>query len=119
MHDKDKVIKGLTHCTAWNGLHECQPKVGDDCPYEDEADCKLSIMYDALAVLKEQESVIEALKSDLDETLKVLGEQPEIVRCRDCIFARRLQNRFICTNTGHCESRTVGLDWFCADGERR
>lgn len=38
----------------------------------------------ALNLLKEQESVIKALKSDLDETLAVLGGQPEIVRCEDC-----------------------------------
>ena len=67
MSDKDKVIKGLTHCTAWNGLHECQPTVGDDCPYEDEADCKLSIMYDALILLKEQEKEIKRLKLELKE----------------------------------------------------
>ena len=48
--------------------------------------CQRWILKDALVMLKEQESVIEALKSDLDETLKVLGEQPEIVRCRDCQF---------------------------------
>lgn len=54
MIDIEKTIKGLTHCTAWGGLHECQPKVGDDCPYEDEADCKLTLMCDALALLKEQ-----------------------------------------------------------------
>lgn len=67
MTDKDKVIKGLTHCTAWGGLHECQPKVGDDCPYEDEADCKLSIMYDALELLKEQKKEIKRLKLELKE----------------------------------------------------
>ena len=54
--DREKVIKGLQHCTAWAGLHECQPKVGDDCPYVDEADCKLTIMRDALELLKEQEA---------------------------------------------------------------
>ena len=57
MTDREKAIKGLTHCTAWSGLHECQPKVGDDCPYEDEADCQLSLMRDALVLLKEQEPV--------------------------------------------------------------
>ena len=55
MVDREKVIKGLTPCTAWAGLHECQPKVGDDCPYVDEADCKLTIMREALELLKEQE----------------------------------------------------------------
>lgn len=67
MIDREKVIKGLTHCTAWNGLHECQPKVGDDCPYEDEADCKLSIMYDALALLKEQKAEAKWIYGE-DET---------------------------------------------------
>lgn len=41
-------------------------------------------VQDLRRMLKEQESVIEALKSDLSETLAVLGEQPEIVRCEDC-----------------------------------
>lgn len=50
---------------------------------------------------------------------KEAKDQPEIVRCRERVFARKLQGRFICTNTGHCQSRTVGLDWFCADGKRK
>ncbi|MBR2601867.1 MAG: hypothetical protein IKE08_04135 [Clostridia bacterium] len=58
MVDRKKVIKGLRHCTALAGLHECQPKVGPDCPYEDKADCKLALMRDALALLKEQEPVV-------------------------------------------------------------
>ena len=57
MPDLEKVIEGLRHCTAWAGLHECQPKIGPDCPYEDEADCKLALMHDALYLLKEREAV--------------------------------------------------------------
>lgn len=56
MQDREKVIEGLRHCTAWAGLHECQPKFGSNCPYKDEADCKLALMRDALAMLKEQET---------------------------------------------------------------
>ena len=67
MSNREKVIKGLTHCTAWAGLHECQPKVGDDCPYVDESDCKLTIMEDALAVIKEQKKEIKRLKLELKE----------------------------------------------------
>lgn len=70
MSDKDRVIKGLTHCIAWNGLHECQPKVGDDCPYVDEADCKLSIMYDALVLLKDQEAVKPIKKDTVEITAR-------------------------------------------------
>ena len=51
MPDLEKVIEGLRHCTSWAGLHECQPKFGPDCPYDDEADCKLALMRDALAML--------------------------------------------------------------------
>ena len=59
MIDREKVIKGLEHCTAWAGLHECQPKFGPDCPYEDDADCKLALMCDALALLKEQKKIMD------------------------------------------------------------
>lgn len=61
MTDIEKIINGLTHCTAWGGLHECQPKVGDDCPYEDEADCELSLMRDALVMLKKQQKLIDEI----------------------------------------------------------
>ena len=87
----------------------------------------------------ELESVIEALKSDLDETLAVLGEQPEIVRCRDCKYWNKTTREegndcilgpwedAVCDmlrdwdgygEFGEDFSRTNG-DWFCADGERR
>lgn len=71
MPDREKVINGLIHCTAWSGLHECQPKVGDDCPYEDEADCQLSLMRDALVLLKEQEPVEPKVEPGLVSPFKV------------------------------------------------
>ena len=61
MTDIEKTIKGLTYCTAWGGLHECQSNVGDDCPYDDEADCELSLMRDALAMLKKQQKLIDEI----------------------------------------------------------
>jgi len=67
--DMDKVTSGLEHCTAWAGLHRCQPKFyGYDCPYDDEADCRLALMLDALALLKEQEKRI----NELEEKLRLL-----------------------------------------------
>lgn len=106
MPDREKVINGLIHCTAWSGLHECQPKVGDDCPYEDEADCQLSLMRDALALLKEQ----------------------EIIRCKDCKYGLYTGTEYLCDrHSGHVNR--FGEDqyykewhngnWYCADGERR
>lgn len=116
MIDCDKVIKGLIHCTAWNGLHECQPKVGDDCPYEDEADCKLSIMYDALAVIKEQKKEIKRLKLELKE--QEIGHWVVLkncsnagVYCSECHkkifdhYPMRKQLSYFCP---HCGTRIEG-----------
>ena len=72
--------------------------------------CQRWILKDTIALLKEQESVIEALKSDLNETLAVLGEQAEIVLCKDC----KRKDTLSCPN-----APVRPDDWFCADGERR
>ena len=42
-----------------------------------------------------------------------------IVRCKDCIFGEQINDRYICINAGHCQSRSNAPDWFCADGERK
>lgn len=78
----------------------------------------------ALNLLKEQESVIEALKSDLDETLAVLGEQAEIVRCADCKYCVKepsgeLYCDILAVGYEPLGSKKVNGDWYCADGERR
>jgi hypothetical protein len=106
MIDKEKVIKGLETHIKPNS--KC---VG--CPYPNNGLCGDQLYHDALALLKEQESVIEALKSDLDETLKVLGEQPEIVRCDDC---KHWDEEY----DGHCAINHIFTthDFYCADGEK-
>lgn len=93
MADREKVIKGLTHCTAWSGLHECQPKVGDDCPYEDEADCQLSLMRDALALLKEYEPVKPITESALVDVFKVYS-------CGNCQTVFHLWRQKYCAICG-------------------
>ena len=119
MVDREKVIKGLTVHLS-NKVPPC-----DECPYancedmrryNDPSSCSLSMVADALVLLKEQESVIEALKSDLSETLAVLGEQAELVRCKECTHAEqeRVEDEVWCPVT--CSLRR--MDWFCADGER-
>ena len=42
-----------------------------------------------------------------------------VVRCKDCIFGEQINNRYICTNAGHCQSKSNEPEWFCADGVRR
>ena len=117
MIDRDKVIKGLECLTQRK-----EPTVNPcrDCGYINRpnfAICVKDVASDALVLLKEQDSVIEALKSDLDETLAVLGEYAEIVRCRDCVHAEpeRVEEEIWCPVT--CSLRS--MDWFCADGERK
>lgn len=107
MPDRKKVLKGLQHCTAWAGLHECQPKVGDDCPYVDEADCKLTIMRDALELLKEQEEQLSIKTENFNRLIAKISVMPKIVQCKDCKH-----------HLG-CDDWIVnGDDWFCGDGER-
>ena len=63
MFDRDKVIKGLEHCSSGDG---CK-----GCPYSKNESghvCSFDCIRDALALLK---------------------DQPEIIRCRDC--KRRLE----------------------------
>ena len=111
--DREKVIKGLEHCAKEADCRGCvyQEQMkgrSDGC------DC----MREALALLKEQESVIEALKSDLDETLAVLGEQPDIVRCRDCKYWRTNTEFCMCWSVANAAHHT-NPNWFCTNGERR
>lgn len=48
------------------------------------------------------------------EAIKLLKEQPDVVRCKDCEFWH---------DSLGCQLYSEGLktpeDWFCADGERR
>lgn len=66
-----------------------------------------------IGLLKDQESAIEALKSDLAETLEVLAQRPEIVLCKDCTF----RNEINCPQ--YYRRSELPDDWFCADGERK
>lgn len=91
----EKLEHGLMICGA----------TGTELVHIEKADAEKII-----GLLKDQQSVIEALKSDLSETLAVLGEQPEIVLCKDC--KRK--------DTLSCPKAPVRPDdWFCADGERK
>lgn len=111
--DREKVIR---HITA----EICIAKV---CK-KDFASVDIDMLSDALTLLKDHESVIEALKSDLDETLTVLSEQPEIVRCRECKHGCRMGSGgvYMCESPEQNEKMCIHVhkpDWFCADGERR
>ena len=91
--DKKKVIKGLKECSIDDV--DCK-----HCPYNGEGNQK----YGCKTVMQR-------------EALKLLKEQPEIVRCRECKYGEKVNSVYLCGKT-----RGFGLshapDWYCADGEK-
>lgn len=109
MPDREKVIKGLECCKRKDGS-ECRV-----CPYTESEYCTEDMVTDALALLKEQEDVSDALVDQCDRVIRLrkeLAEQPQIVRCKDCKW-----------NNGYtgCDKYLLphGGDWFCADGVKK
>ena len=90
--DLEKVKKGLRCCmnsTVEDPFHMCQ-----ECPYNE-----VSVaVQDCRALLSA-------------EALQVLNNQPEIVRCKYC---KHLNDCVVFDSKWG-----IGLDWYCADGERR
>ena len=97
MPDTEKVLK------AWDRCRVCEPcmiaspegrKAYLDCEYTQGLYCRRDRL--------------------IDETIEILKNQPEIVRCKDCKHGRQYD-----TNAVDCEYRELATepDWFCADGE--
>ena len=119
MHDREKVIKGLSICNCltdicyehdcpyYNGMKEICGEI-EDVGYSSD-DCMKKLHNDALAMLKEQETA-NLYKCPNCGTW-VSAEN--VVRCKDCKNYK----------DGKCfyTMRRHGLedDWFCADGERK
>ena len=57
MIDREKVIKGLEHCSRESEHIDDNPCEG--CPYLEKESCIGNIHKDALALLKEQEEIIK------------------------------------------------------------
>lgn len=96
MPDMEKVIKGLKACAG--RPHDC---VGKKCPYFDNDECRIVLEKDALELLK---------------------EQPEIVRCKDCVYLGKA-DKCILAKYLHEHPEKIWLlslqsEWFCADGKR-
>jgi hypothetical protein len=89
MAEREKVIKGLELCKQDAKL--CFSET--ECPYQCEFPrCCLKLMADTLELLKERD---------------------EVVRCKDCKHWEQ--------QTGHCPYNSIFThsEWFCADGERK
>ena len=82
------------------------------------------LITDALALLKEQEDVSNALVEQCDRVRRLrkeLAEQPQIVRCGECKhnYYELPDGRIVCTHIDKEGNDEHGADWFCADGERK
>ena len=111
--DREKVIKSLKWFRDRDKWRE------GIMIHDDHAEVRKRICDDALALLKEDQKLLDlqhgALRgsSDMVELLfNKLDDQPQIVRCKDC-------KHILPKGFYHKHSRKVTDDWFCADGERR
>ena len=90
MTEYEKVIKGLKCCST---PHKSCSKA---CPYN--KDCYSEMDGEGITHL-------------CADALKLLREQPKVVRCKDCKHYMTIH----CTCDGCC----ISDDWFCADGEEK
>ena len=112
MIDADKVIKGLEFC---NSSEDCR-----GCVYFSDAlkgKCKCGT--DALELIKEQRELLIKKQRDLNNVLCELSklrhkmaEEPDIVRCIDCLHGGVDADTVICDKDG----TNHDWNWYCADG---
>ena len=119
MPDREKVIRGLKQCTSFGEIGLTEDEC-NDCPYYGESYktglCWVEMNRDALALLKEHQEQIETLKQTAQSMMEgIVVSQPQIVRCKDCKHGIGDENAFVCG----LKQLTAGMDWFCADGERK
>ena len=107
MHDREKVIKGLTierECVARDCDRNCA-----DCDLVQDRDWLLSVYDDALALLKEQDSCENCAIAIEDRQL--------VIRCKDCKYYNSKPD----SHGDRCDKIhwSRNDDWFCADGRRK
>lgn len=106
MPDREKVIRCLEVCRSLG-------KTCADCPYN--GDCTTALCDDVLAILKEQEADMIALKN----AYKELAEKGSvIVRCKDCIYGEHEKNESTGMEWIYCAHHRENRpnEWFCASG---
>ena len=79
---------------------------------------------DALELIHDQQSQIAMLVVAQHELCEMMKEQPEVVRCKDCINCVKEPNGelycdILAVGYEPLGSKKVNADWFCADGERQ
>ena len=69
------------------------------------------------------ETHLDNLAEGFTEADRVIRQMPTVdavpvVRCKDCIYTRKLYGRLVC-KYGTCSGCIIREDFFCANGERR
>lgn len=100
MPDRKMVIKGLENCL--NPTLNCRDKK-DSCPY-----ARQCWLLDPLPTIR--------VKKD---ALALLKEQPEIVRCKDCVYHENEKARSNQTAWLPCMEMQTKNNWYCADGVKK
>lgn len=127
MPNREKVMEALEKCSFRMMCYQC--------PYRSPNDsrCQRELMYDAIALLKEQEDSIRILTSDLedlqkehekllDKKIPLITNGQEVVRCKDCKHGRKSIKRMINDEQFYWCKWSKGLRdgvWFCADGKKK
>lgn len=73
-----------------------------------------------------EQTAIERLKTASSFSLKLYkvplliaySDCVPVVRCKDCIYTRKLYGRLVC-KYGTCSGRILREDFFCANGTRK
>ena len=106
---------------------ECMLRAAhDDCD-RNCADCELvqddyeldEMYINVISLLQEREKTRLDIAHEIISGSILMYQGKKIVRCKECIFGEQINDRYICTNAGHCQSKSNEPDWFCADGDRK
>jgi len=139
--DREKVVKGLECCKTYATCNEC--------PYNGEEQNCNSLRREALALIKEQQELIDTDKEELqkrcDELGKELNDAVELIRKKneriEKLLKQKETQKFFVDESGKitplpvvvrckdCHYRgleerpilcqVMADDWFCADGRRK
>lgn len=115
MIDREKVIKGLECCSETDMCCmeiSCYHPKYLECPYHETEDCVPNLVKDALALLKERETVEHAC-----DILRANGWKETEPLCSECEAVHVVQCKD-CRKNMMCElTLDKPKDWFCADGK--
>ena len=85
MPDTEKVINGLDCCLDVIRSRQFSSGCGF-CPYVGEEHCKVKMIEEAIALLKEREIENSRIANEYLNLKKVVSKQRKIVRCKDCKY---------------------------------